>query len=140
MTTGKYDYQERVAKETLDAAMNSGKAICSIFCGGGKTTVSQWIIKKFIKINGRDSKILVITENNNALKAQYLEELANAHIPIDFTFGEITTDQDVQVRVGISSSLHKLPWDSIDLLLCDQPRLGFKGSRYSDRAPYVCPR
>lgn len=121
----KYDYQERVAKDTLDAAIKSGKSICAIFCGGGKTTVSQWIIKKFIKINGQHSKILVVTENNNALKTQYLEELNNAHIPIDFTFGEITIDQEVQVRVGIASSLHKLPWDSIDLLLCDESHRHF---------------
>jgi hypothetical protein len=125
----KFSFQDNAAQKALDAAMKSGKAIVAIACGGGKTTVSQLIINKFIEINGKHSKILVITENNNALKDQYLSELNNAHIPINFTFGEITTDQNVQVRVGIAASLHKLPWKEIDIVLCDESHRHFQKER-----------
>ncbi len=106
--SNRYDFQQRAADDSLSVAMKSGKAICAIACGGGKTTVSQLIISKYIATNGPGSRVLVITENNNALKNQFLNELDHAHIAIDYSFGEITTKQDVQVRVGIAASLHKL--------------------------------
>jgi len=84
-----WHYQEKAAEDALAEAMRSGKAVLAMFCGGGKTTTSQLIIKKFIKRNGNQSRILVVTENNNALKQQYLVELINAHVPIDFTYGDI---------------------------------------------------
>jgi superfamily II DNA or RNA helicase len=120
MAANKYDYQERVAQKTLEAAMKSGKAVCAISCGGGKTTVGQLIISKYIASNGASARILVITENNNALKTQFLSELNNAHVPIDFSYGEIESSQNVQVRVGIAASLHKLSWDKVDLVICDE--------------------
>lgn len=125
----KFSYQRQVAQKALDVAINSGTAVVAIACGGGKTTVSQWIINKYIQRNGQNSKILVITENNNALKDQYLEELRVAHIPIHFTFGEISSDQDVQVRVGIAANLHKLPWKEIDLIICDEAHRHYRKKR-----------
>lgn len=127
--SNRYDFQQRAADDTLAAVMKSGKAICAIACGGGKTTVSQLIISKYIAVNGPDSKILVITENNNALKNQFLDELDHAHVAIDFSYGEITTNQDVQVRVGIAASLHKLQWDKIDLVICDEAHRHYRKKR-----------
>lgn len=128
-TSNRYDFQQRAADDSLAAAMKSGKAICAIACGGGKTTVSQLIISKYIAANGSKSRILVITENNNALKNQFLDELNHAHVAIDFSFGEITTSQNVQVRVGIAASLHKLQWDKIDLVICDEAHRHFRKKR-----------
>lgn len=125
----KYDFQEQAAQNVIEAALKSGKAILAMACGGGKTTVSQLIIKKYIKLLGENSKILVVTENNNALKDQYLDELNNAHTPINFIFGEIDTDQNVQVRVGIAASLHKLPWNKVDLVLFDEAHRHYKKDR-----------
>lgn len=124
-----FAFQEKAAQQALEALMQTGKAVVAIACGGGKTTVSQWIIKKYIQTNGRDAKILVITENSNALKEQYLTEIKNAHIPIDFSFGELASKDAVQVRVGIAASLHKVPWREIDLIICDESHRHFKKRR-----------
>lgn len=129
---GKYDYQEEAAQNVINATLSSGKAILAMACGGGKTTVSQLIIKKYIQAKGENSKILVITENNNALKDQYLAELNNSNTPITFTFGEIDTDKNVQVRVGVAASLHKLPWDEVDLILCDEAHRHYRKKRVQD--------
>ena len=124
-----FSFQEKAAQQALDAVMQTGKAVVAIACGGGKTTVSQWIIKKYIQLNGSDAKILVITENSNALKNQYLAEIENAHIPIAFTCGEFASKDPVQVRVGIAASLHKVPWREIDLIICDESHRHFKKRR-----------
>jgi hypothetical protein len=55
--------------------------------------------------------------------------LANAHVPIDFSFGELTSNENVQVRVGIAASLHKLPWKEVDLVICDETHRHFRKDR-----------
>ena len=41
----------------------------------------------------------------------------------------IDTEQDVQVRVGVAASLHKLKWTDIDLILFDEAHRHYKERR-----------
>lgn len=114
-----YSYQDKAANVVLQKAL-SGKyaaAILGACPSSGKTTISHMIISNYIALFP-NSKVLVLTEGQNALKNQYLEELANAHIKIDFTYGAL--DSDAQVRVGIPQSISKLDWMQVDLLIVDE--------------------
>jgi superfamily II DNA or RNA helicase len=114
-----FSYQAKAAKQVLNNAL-SKKYIASILAacpGAGKTTISYIIINNYVKMFP-NSTIVVLTEGQNVLKNQYIDELDNAHVSIDFTYGGLSSD--AQVRVGLPQSIHQLKLDMIDLLIVDE--------------------
>lgn len=114
-----YTYQIEAADKVLMDAM-SGVYKASVLAaapGGGKTTISHHIINKYLGICP-DARVVVLTEGQNTLKNQYLSELQNPNVPINFTFGGF--ESEAQVRVGIPQSIDKLDWSGIDLLVVDE--------------------
>lgn len=59
-----------------------------------------------------------MTEGQAVLKEQYLDELKNANVELDFTFGEFGSN--AQVQVGLPQSIGKLKGNDIDLLIVDE--------------------
>jgi hypothetical protein len=114
-----YQYQTTAALNTLNQVLTN-KYIGGVMAavpGSGKTTISFIFINEYIK-RFPSAKILVLTHNMNVLKDQYLNDLAKAHIQINFSFGDFRTD--AQVRVGIPASIKNLGWDKVDLLIVDE--------------------
>lgn len=114
-----FGYQIKAAEKVLTDAM-SDKFIASILAAcpnAGKTTISHHIINMALSLNPK-MKIVVLTEGQKTLKNQYLSELQNPNIPINFTFGSF--DSNAQVRVGIPQSISQLDWNEIDLLIVDE--------------------
>lgn len=115
----KFDYQIKAAKIVLKNALNS-QYIASVLAGcpgSGKTTISHHILNSFCK-RFPNSKVVVLTEGQNILKNQYLNELENSHIDIGFSYGDF--DSDAQVRIGLPQSIDRLDLSSIDLLVVDE--------------------
>lgn len=114
-----YDYQKIAASEILDKVL-TGKFIAGVVgaCpGSGKTTISHIAINDYVRMFP-NSRVLVLTHNTNVLKLQYLEDLKDSNVQLNFEFGEFRTD--AQVKIGIPASIHLLDWDSIDLLVIDE--------------------
>lgn len=114
-----YSYQEKAANVVLANSL-SGKYEASILAacpGAGKTTISQIVLNKYTKMFPK-ARVLVLTEGKNTLKNQYIEELNNSHIEINFTYG--TFDSDAQVRIGLPQSIARLSWDKVDMLVVDE--------------------
>lgn len=112
-------YQTKAAIETLDQVL-TGKYIAGVIGatpGAGKTTISFIFINEFVQ-KFPNSRILVLTHNTLVLKNQYLSDLSNSHVQLNFTFGDFQTD--AQVRVGIPASIKTLDWGRIDLLIVDE--------------------
>lgn len=117
-----YSYQTEAANKVLSNAIlcadGTFKAsVLAVAPGGGKTTISHIIINKYLSIYP-NAKALVLTEGQNTLKNQYLSELDNANVPINFTYGDFNSE--AQVRVGIPQSIGQLDWQEIDLLIVDE--------------------
>lgn len=114
-----FTYQEKAADEVLKNALNNNyiASVLAACPNSGKTTISHIIISKYLKLFP-NAKIVVLTEGQNTLKNQYLNELDNPNVPINFTYS--TLDSNAQVRVGIPQSIDKLTWDKIDLLIVDE--------------------
>ena len=114
----KYRYQNIAAEKVLNDAMSgSFKAAVLAACpGAGKTTISHKIINEYLKINP-NARILVLTEGQTTLMNQYLDELKNPNIDINFTYGMVGFD--VQVSVGIPQNINKLQ-HNIDLIIIDE--------------------
>lgn len=113
-----YSYQPKAAEIVLKNLL-SGKYIASVLAacpGSGKTTISQMVINRYVAMSS-DSKVLVLTEGQNTLKNQYIQELETAHIKIDFSYGDFTSN--AQVRVGIPQSIGQIK-DGFDLLVIDE--------------------
>lgn len=114
-----YSYQSKAADAILNQMM-SGKYVSSVLAacpGAGKTTISQMIVNRYIAMLS-GSKVVVLTEGQNTLKNQYTQELDQAHIKIDFSYGDF--ESNAQVRIGLPQSISKLDWTSIDLLVIDE--------------------
>jgi superfamily II DNA or RNA helicase len=113
-----YSYQTQAAEIVLKNLL-SGKYIASVLAacpGAGKTTISQIVLNRYVAMSS-GSKVVVLTEGQNTLKNQYIEELKNSHIKINFSFGDFTSD--AQVRVGLPQSIGQLK-GGIDLLVIDE--------------------
>ena len=108
-------YAKMVFKHVLDRRLLAG--VLAACPSSGKTTISHMIINKYLKIYP-NAKVVVLTEGQNTLKDQYLEELEDANVDIDFTYGVFGSDK--QVQVGIPQSIHNLKIDTIDLLVVDE--------------------
>ena len=114
-----YSYQITAADIVLKNAL-SNKYLASILAacpGSGKTTVSHYVINNYLKMFPK-ARVLVLTEGQNVLANQYLSELVNPNIPINFSFGPIGSD--VQVEVGIPQSINKRSQDTYNLLIIDE--------------------
>lgn len=114
-----YQYQQDIALKVLNNTLN-GNYIAGIIGAApsaGKTTMSFHYINEYVRLFP-NAKVLVLTHNMNVLKDQYLNDLKNAHIKINFTFG--TLQSEAQVKVGIPASIDKLDWTKIDLLIVDE--------------------
>jgi superfamily II DNA or RNA helicase len=113
-----YSYQPKAA-EILMSKMLSKKYLATVLAacpGAGKTTISQMVLNSYVAMFP-GSKALVLTEGQNTLKNQYISELENSHIKINFSFGDFTTE--AQVRVGLPQSISQLK-GGFDLLIVDE--------------------
>ena len=114
-----YSYQDIATDQVLRNALDS-KFLASILAacpGAGKSTISHKVINKYIALHP-NARVVVLAEGQNNLKNQYLTELEDANVQIDFTYGDFKSD--AQVRVGIPQSINDLDWDKIDLLIVDE--------------------
>jgi hypothetical protein len=114
-----YQYQTTTALDVLNNTL-SGNYIAGVVGaapGAGKTTISFIFINEYVR-KFPNAKVLVLTHNLNVLKDQYLNDLNNSHVRINFTFGDFRTD--AQVRVGIPASIKDLNWDKVDLFVVDE--------------------
>lgn len=114
-----YDYQTHFAKKVLKNCLDKKykAAVLAAAPGSGKTSISQIVISKYLKIFPK-ANVLVLTHGQNILKNQYIESLKNPFFNIDFTFGEF--DSKKQVLIGIPQSIKKLSTKKIDLLIVDE--------------------
>ena len=113
-----YSYQPKAAEIVLKNLL-SGKYFASVLAacpGAGKTTISQMVLNRYVAMSPT-SKIVVLTEGQNTLKNQYINELEQAHIKINFSYGDFTSD--AQVRVGLPQSIGQLK-GGFDLLVVDE--------------------
>lgn len=116
-----YKYQSRISRRSLKSLFKGHKCVVSAACGGGKTSISHLIINGYIKRFGPKTKVLILTENQNVLKDQYLNSLKNAHTPINFKYGGFADlSSNIQVKIGLYSALHRLDWENVDLLVVDE--------------------
>lgn len=119
-----YSYQPKVAAKIIEM-MFSRKYTATVLAacpGAGKTTISQMVINSYVAMKPTSS-VVVLTEGQNTLKTQYLQELDNAHIKLNFSYGDFTTD--AQVRVGLPQSIDQLK-GSFDLLIVDEAHRFYK--------------
>jgi superfamily II DNA or RNA helicase len=114
-----YGYQIHAANKIFKEALNVNNkaAVLAAAPGSGKTTISHIVISKYLK-KYPDAHVVVLTHGQNLLKNQYIESLQDAHVLIDFTFGEF--DSGAQVLVGLPHSIKKLPLNKVDLLVVDE--------------------
>lgn len=118
-TSNKFDYQHIAATKVLEN-LYSGKYIASIlagFCNSGKTTISFEILNRYLQ-KYPDAQVITTTHGQNILKSQYLQELKNPKVKLNFTFG--TFKEEAQVLVGLPQSLHNLKVSKVDLLIIDE--------------------
>jgi len=100
--------------------MTSPKFIASVLAacpGAGKTTISHIVLNKYF-VQSPAARVIVLTEGQNTLKNQYIQELENANVPINFTFGDFKSD--AQVRIGLPQSIDQLDWDTVNLIIVDE--------------------
>lgn len=114
-----YSYQNLAKDQVLRNALNPNSlaSILAACPGAGKSTISHMVINEYLALHP-NSRIVVLTEGQNTLKNQYLEELKDANVEINFTYGDFKSE--AQVRVGIPQSINDLDWDQIDLLIVDE--------------------
>jgi len=114
-----YSYQNKTAKKVLKNALSKKYAasVTAATPGAGKTTISQMCIRTYLQKNP-SAQVVVLTEGQSILKNQYISELENSHIEIDFTYGEFGSD--AQVQVGLPQSINRLKCNTIDLLVIDE--------------------
>lgn len=114
-----YSYQQEAANKVLENALNN-QYLASVLAAcpsSGKTTISHIIINKYLELYP-DAKILVLTEGQKTLQSQYLTELEDANVEIQFNYG--TIGSDTQVQIGLPQGIKQLKWDKIDLLVVDE--------------------
>lgn len=134
-----FSYQIKAAKQVY-ADAKSGKFLASVLgaCpSAGKTTISHHVINMAIADNS-ELKVVVLTEGQKTLKSQYISELENPNIPINFTFGDF--ESNAQVRVGIPQSIDQLDWKEIDMLIVDEAHNFFLAPMVQDIVKKLGPK
>lgn len=119
MKRANFKYQIKAAKAVLQNAL-SKKYLASVLAAcpsAGKTTISQHVTNMYLDLKPMDN-VVVLTEGQNTLKNQYLDELKNAHIPIKFTYGIFGSE--AQVQVGVPQAIARYSKKTIDLLIVDE--------------------
>jgi len=115
------DYSYQIdARDDIFQKMLDQKYLAAILAacpGSGKTTISQMVISKYIKMFPK-ARIMVLTEGQSVLTNQYLSELESPNVPIDFTYGPLGSD--VQVEVGIPQGIKKCKHNYYDLVIFDE--------------------
>ena len=114
-----YSYQNSAANTVLENALDN-RYLASILAacpGAGKTTISHIILNKYFRMFP-NAKVLVLTEGQILLTSQYLSELEEANVDIEFTYGPIGSGK--QVQVGIPQNIYRLKEEKIDLILIDE--------------------
>lgn len=121
-----YSYQPHLADKIFNDCQGLfvKAAVLAAAPGSGKTTISQIVISKYLKKFPK-AKVVVLTHGQTLLRNQYIENLQNPNVEIDFTFGPfVSKHQDIhcmpQVQVGLPQAAHRLCWDKIDLLIVDE--------------------
>ncbi|HBI00548.1 MAG TPA: hypothetical protein DDY18_02885 [Flavobacterium sp.] len=125
-----YSYQQKAATKIIEM-MFSHKHVATVLAacpGAGKTTISQMVINSYTTMSS-NAKVVVLTEGQNTLKTQYLQELEKSHIKLNFTFGDFTTE--AQVRVGLPQSISQLK-GGFDLLIVDEAHRFYKAEMVQD--------
>lgn len=114
-----YQYQIHSANQLIKNSLKKENkaAVLAGVPGCGKTTISHIVISRYLK-KYPNARVVVLTHGQNILKNQYIESLQEAHVPIDFTFGEFNSG--AQVLVGLPHSIKKLPLNKVDLLVVDE--------------------
>ncbi|MDD5650851.1 MAG: DEAD/DEAH box helicase family protein [Candidatus Nanoarchaeia archaeon] len=133
-----YSYQNKAAEIVLNNALNKNyiASVLGACCSSGKTTISHIIINNYLKLFPQ-AKIVVLTEGQNMLKNQYLEELKNSHISINFNYG--TFFDNTQVQVGIPQNIQNLKINHIDLLIVDECQNFYKANTDQEIIKYFNP-
>jgi superfamily II DNA or RNA helicase len=114
-----YSYQIKAAQEVLKNALNN-KYIASVLAAcpsSGKTTISHICINNYLELFP-NTNIVILTEGQKILQDQYISELDNANVEINFTYGAFGSN--AQVQVGIPQNINKLNLNKIDLLIVDE--------------------
>lgn len=120
-----YNYQYTVANKIIKDFENKAieASVLAATPGSGKTTISQIVINNYLT-KYPNTKVLVLTHGQNVLKNQYLDNLRNSFIKINFNFVDFNkTAKDIdsyQVFVGLPQSLKKIKLPKIDLLIVDE--------------------
>jgi hypothetical protein len=118
--TPDYGYQKTIANKAIKIIRKRNKLLIGAACGAGKNSIMALLIEKFIKQHGSKARVVVVCENLNNLKDQFLGYLKNPHYPVSFTLGDFNDSSDVQVKVGIVASLDKISFCSVQLLIVDE--------------------
>jgi len=114
-----FSYQTTAADKVLENAL-SNDFIASILAacpGSGKTTISHIILNNYFQMFPQ-AKVVVLTEGQSTLTNQYLEELKDPNVGINFSFGSFGSG--AQVEIGIPQGIDKVSYDTIDLLIVDE--------------------
>lgn len=118
-----YSYQPYLANKIFNECQGFfvEAAVLAAAPGSGKTTISQIVISKYLK-KFPNARVVVLTHGQTLLKNQYIENLQNPNVEIDFTFGPFVSKKQKipQVQIGLPQAIHKLCWDKIDLLVVDE--------------------
>jgi len=134
-----FSYQDKAAKRVLENALDK-RYIASVLAAcpsAGKTTISHKILNTYTTTYP-NARILVLTEGQNTLKNQYLEELQTPNVEILFSYGSLGSK--AQVQVGLPQSIDKLEWDSIDLLIVDEAHNFYLADTVQDIIERLRPR
>lgn len=114
-----YSYQQKAANIMIQK-MESPRYIAAVLAAcpsAGKTTISHIVLNKYFARRPK-ARVIVLTEGQNTLKNQYIQELENANVPVNFTYGGFNSD--AQVRVGLPQSIDQLDWTEVNLIIVDE--------------------
>jgi hypothetical protein len=117
-------YQIPAAYAVLKNALDN-RYIASVLAAcpsAGKTTISHIIINKYLKLFP-GSNVVILTEAQNILKDQYIDELEHANIKLDFEYGIFGSKK--QVQIGLPQSIYNIDFKKIDLLIVDEAHRWF---------------
>lgn len=126
LTPNPYSYQEPLAENVFISLLEQNACVMGMYPGGGKTRTSLTVIENLIA-HKPDAKILIIAENLRFLEKQWLRAIKTSNP--NYSYGSVDDPRDVQVRVCIASSLDKVSWKEVTLVVMDEAHRQFLASR-----------